>query len=171
MQAVIDYMKVMNVELQHIRNRDAKMVQQAIPLLMKACSYVRVSKDKDFSGKLMFLLRREAKQEPLVWLEYLFSTLLSTKSTDDLLKLNPYLSNENLKRIMKLTIIAILRSSRVGHTNRCISAAQKLEKKLKDILKLNESLKVKDPMISKRPKKMKNKHPLYKIGLLFLRPR
>ena len=52
---------------------------------------------------------------------------------------NPYLSNENLKRIMKLTIIAILRSSRVGHTNRCISAAQKLEKKLRDILKLNES--------------------------------
>ena len=55
-QAVIDYMKVMNVELQHIRNRDAKMVQQAIPLLMNACSYVRVSKDKDFSGQHVGIL-------------------------------------------------------------------------------------------------------------------
>ena len=34
-----------------------------------------------------------------------------------------------------------------------------------------ESLKVKDPMISKKPKNMKNKHPLYKFGLLFVRPR
>ena len=51
----------MNEELQHIRDRDAKMVQQAIPLLLKACSFVRMSKDHDFSGKILFLLRREAK--------------------------------------------------------------------------------------------------------------
>ncbi len=39
------------------------------------------------------------------------------------------------------------------------------------ILKFKESLKVKDPIIREKPKNMKNKHPLYKIGLLFLRPR
>ena len=59
---------------------------------------------------------------------------MSTKSEKDLLKLNPYLSKENINRILKLTIITILRSSRVGHTNRCISAAQKLQEKLKNIL-------------------------------------
>ena len=37
---IIEYIKDLNDELQHIRDRDAKMVQQAIPLLLKACSFI-----------------------------------------------------------------------------------------------------------------------------------
>lgn len=120
-------------KLYQIRDTDASMVQDTIPMLECAANWVPSSeKDKKTSAaasaaKTRFLLNRIAGQNAFVWVEFLFGMLLSSKGEEDLLKLNPYLSAETVTAIMHLVTMSMLRANRLGHTNRCIGTAISLE--------------------------------------------
>ena len=71
------------------------------------------------------------------WVEFLFGALLSSRGADDLRRLNPYLSESRLDLILQLVITVVLRANRVGHANRCIGAAIKLQQQLKKVVALS----------------------------------
>ena len=126
-------------KLYEIRDADARMVQDTIPMLECAANWVppekattstgsnEVSKPATSFSKTRFLLNRIAGQNAFVWVEFLFGMLLSSKGEQDLLQLNPYLSADTLNAIMHLITMGMLRANRLGHTNRCIGTAISLE--------------------------------------------
>ena len=117
-------------KLNEIRDADAQMVQDTIPMLECASNWVpNVEKTATTasSAKTRFLLNRIAGQNAFVWVEFLFGMLLSSKGEADLLKLNPYLSADTVRAIMHLITMSMLRANRLGHTNRCIGTAISLE--------------------------------------------
>jgi hypothetical protein len=71
------------------------------------------------------LLNRHAGQNALIWTEFLFGVLISTKGNEDLRKLNPFWDDDV---VMNLTSLSMLPANRLGHTNRCIGTAIALEK-------------------------------------------
>ena len=123
-------------QLQLLKDSDAQMIHDIVPMLSKAANWIDManihsneSSDIHFNqlGKLKFSLNRFAGRNTIIWIEFLFGTLLSSNGENDLLKLNPYLSPENIKTIMDLITVTMLRSNRLGHTNRCIGTAINLE--------------------------------------------
>lgn len=128
-------------KLRKIRDEDAQMLQETIPMLECAANLVpaptkdKLSQDKSSAttdlaasaAKTRFLLNRIAGQNSFVWIEFLFGTLLSSKGEEDLLKLNPYLPANTVTAIMRLITLCMLRANRLGHTNRCIGTAISLE--------------------------------------------
>ena len=81
--------------------------------------------------RLYFALRRLAGQEALMEPQFLFASTLSTTLRDDMKRLNPYIENSDMDVILRILIATIMRSSRVGHINRCILMAIKVQKLLK----------------------------------------
>ena len=59
-------------------------------------------------------------------MEFLFGSILSTKGTDDLLALNPYVRPDTLNLALRLVCISMLRANRVGQANRCLGSAVSL---------------------------------------------
>lgn len=53
-----------------------------------------------------------------------------------MLRLNPYLSPSTISEMLNLVSISMLRSNRLGHTNRCIGIAIGLETLLQKILQI-----------------------------------
>lgn len=51
---------------------------------------------KENKYKLLYILKRISKQESNIWLEFLFSSLLSSNQNDDLSILNPFLTKEDI---------------------------------------------------------------------------
>jgi hypothetical protein len=114
--------------LHSVKDADYKMVQDTIPLLEHAVNFVTM-KDDDKphvkAQKLRYLLNRHAGQNALIWTEFLFGVLISTKGNEDLRKLNPFWDDDV---VMNLTSLSMLPANRLGHTNRCIGTAIALEK-------------------------------------------
>eukprot|EP01033_Poteriospumella_lacustris_P010457 gene10460-7435_t len=125
--------------LTSIKDADYQMIQDTIPLLEHAVNYVdtTVADPKEKAKRVRYLLYRKAGQNSLIWTEYLFGVLISTKGEADLRKLNPFLTDESIEAILNLTSLTMLRANRLGHTNRCIGTAISLEKMLESILKLS----------------------------------
>eukprot|EP00457_Paulinella_chromatophora_P000002 gb/GEZN01000002.1/.p1 GENE.gb/GEZN01000002.1/~~gb/GEZN01000002.1/.p1 ORF type:complete len:6816 (+),score=1425.09 gb/GEZN01000002.1/:114-20561(+) len=125
-------------QLRALRDADTSMVQDVIPLLTRAANHVMLDPGLGGEGdateaaggateqKLKFLLRRQCGQEPVIWLQFLFSSLLSSRSEADLRRLNPYLSSEVTTLLLELVTVVVFRSNRVGHANRCIGNATRL---------------------------------------------
>jgi thiol-disulfide isomerase/thioredoxin len=126
-------------KLYQLRDSDAQMVEDTIPLLERASNWVNVDEEIDDElrkSKTKFCLKRTAGINSNVWIEFLFGILISSKGEEDLLRLNPYLSPSMIKEMMSLITISMLRSNRLGHTNRCIGIAISLEALLQKILKI-----------------------------------
>ena len=111
--------------LQAIKDSDAAMVQDTIPMLERAANWVQREDSNVASknSKTRFLLSRIAGQNAFIWVEFLFGSLLSSKGEEDMLKLNPYLSADTLDSVLSLVIASMLRANRLGHINRCIGTA------------------------------------------------
>jgi len=119
-------------ELRQIRSEDAAFVNDLLPFIAHISNFV---KNDNSQNVLTYLLRREARQEVTIWLEYLFGVVLSTKAQNDLLQLNPHLSSADVDTLIKVVIMIMLRANRIGHANRCIGICLKLEKSLeRDLL-------------------------------------
>ena len=104
--------------------------------------------------RLYFALRRLAGQEALMEPQFLFASTLSTTLRDDMKRLNPYIENSDMDVILRILVATIMRSSRVGHINRCILMAIKVQKLLKKAETASSSsemntLRVKAEQISK----------------------
>ena len=83
--------------------------------------------------KLMYLLRRKSHQEPTLWLEIIFATLLSSEQVADLQRLNPFLSEQVIGEMTDITVSAILHANRIGQINRCLADARDIQGLLKRI--------------------------------------
>ena len=116
-------------QLEKLRDQDAANVQSMVPLLEKVANFVDLN-EKDQAKraeKLQFVMRHEANLEPSTYTEYLFGSLLSSRSTEDLVALNPYLSNADAEALVGAVSVTVLRANRMGHVNRAIGAAVKLQ--------------------------------------------
>src|SRR6185312_8110321 len=58
--------------------------------------------------------------------EYLVSSLLSSQSDTDMVKLNPFLSAERIDLVWRLTVGIILHTNRIGQINRSLEEAKDL---------------------------------------------
>lgn len=138
-------------QLYQLRDSDAQMVEDTIPLLERASNWVNVDEEIDSElrkSKTKFCLKRTAGINSSVWIEFLFGILISSKGEEDLLRLNPYLSSSTIKEMLSLITISMLRSNRLGHTNRCIGIAINLEALLQKILKIPaEQLSLQGPIL------------------------
>ena len=119
-----------------LRNSDAQMVEDTIPLLEKASNWVNVDDEIDDNvrqAKTRFLLNRYAGLNSEVWVEFLFGVLISSKGAEDLLKLNPYLTPDTVNVMLNLVTMSMLRANRLGHTNRCIGITIGLDSLLRKV--------------------------------------
>ena len=122
--------------LYDLRDCDARMLEDTIPLLEKAANFVDLDDDDESEKdkKVKFILKRLSGKLPVCWIEYVFGSLLSSRCEEDLLKLNPYISSDTLASLLDLVSSAMLRANRVGHINRSIGVAISLEELLVKIL-------------------------------------
>ena len=129
LKSVLVQMKQLTKDLKTLRDSDVQYVAKVVPLLLHAANYVDIQNEKDFTirkDKIYFLLRRQAGQESKIWLEYLFGCLLSSKALEDLQTLNPYLTDAVANSLLKVVTATLLRSNRIGQSNRCIEASVQL---------------------------------------------
>ena len=122
-------------DLFRIKNLDEQMVQDAIPLIEAAANFISfyTIDDKNYQSKIRFILHRYSGRIPFVWLEFLFGVLLSSNGETDILRLNPFISAEHLQTLMCLVMHTMLRSNRLGLTNRCIGTLIHLESLLIEV--------------------------------------
>lgn len=73
-----------------------------------------------------FMLGAESGRESKFWFELLVGMLLSTTGEADIAKLNPYLAEGGVKRIMDLTVGVMLAANRLGNLMRCGIMAKKV---------------------------------------------
>ena len=88
---------------------------------VEVSSYPRGSAERRERTK--FMLKQAARQAPVIWVEFLFGSILSSKGALDLSRLNPYFTVGAMKVVLRLVCVAMLRANRVGHANRCIGTA------------------------------------------------
>lgn len=116
---------------------DSQMISNAVPLLELAANWVNINETSTSRNtKIRFLLSRFSSQNTSVWIEFLFGVLLSSRGEADLLKLNPFLSGDTISTLLALVTLVMLRSNRVGHTNRCIGMVISLDSLLEKVLKV-----------------------------------
>ena len=138
--------KFLHKKLLLLRDSDADMIYDTLPLLEKASNLVPLSSQSprttltsstsssSSSGdevndphKMRFILNRVAGRNAYVWKEFMFGILLSSQGEADLLRLNPYLPPQTVRIIMSLVTVIMLRSNRLGQTNRCIGMVISLQ--------------------------------------------
>lgn len=136
--------------LQTIHGDDLQFVQDMVPLLEKVVNFVDLgtasttvlgtkvdNKDNAISkDKLMYLLRRQSGQNATIWVEFLFSVLLSSYGGDDLIKLNPHLPQRLISSVINLVAVVMLRANRMGIINRCIASVIGLQQQLKKVFNI-----------------------------------
>ena len=83
--------------------------------------------------KIIFLLKRFCRLEASIWLEFLFSSVLSSRQFQDLSRLNPFLQSAQVDIITDVVVSAILHANRISHINRCVLDCRALEKTLVQI--------------------------------------
>ena len=143
-------------DLTSLRKRDEDYVQVALAWLSEAINDVTLSaatsstpeetekvaedntsdNQKAATQKLIFLLKRFCRLEASIWLEFLFSSVLSSQQFHDLAALNPFLSAAQVDRITDVVVSTILHANRISHINRCILDCRALEKTLVQIEEL-----------------------------------
>ena len=81
--------------------------------------------------RLSVLLARDKGEVPMLWLALIIGTTLSSKGFQELKKLNPFLSDLQIKTIESLTAALMLVVNRFGQLARCISDCAELLELLK----------------------------------------
>lgn len=128
--------------LESLRDSDSSMIRNAIPLVEEAVNLVDMKDDDPvhvLNEKTRFLLNRYACRNSNIWVEFIFGSLLSSKSFEDIRRLNPYISVATMELLFNLVSIIMLRANRLGHTNRCIGSVVGLESLLKKVLGIPQS--------------------------------
>jgi thiol-disulfide isomerase/thioredoxin len=139
LQSALANVKMLNKRLSDIRDTDSKVVRYIIPLLYEAINQIDITSETNttvLSEKTKFILSRYAYRKSTIWIEFFFGALLSTNGKEDILKLNPYISERTLDILFNLVSIIMLRANRLSHVNRCIGIVVGLESLLKKVLDL-----------------------------------
>ena len=123
-------------KLQELRAKDIEAVHSTSLLSDAVVNCIDLSAG-GFDGRLersKFVLRRAASQATEVWLEFLFASILSSQGTQDLQRLNPYVSLSHIGEVTQLIMVSMLKANRVGHLSRCVEATVVLLTLLRDAL-------------------------------------
>jgi hypothetical protein len=106
-----------------VRAADQKIVTELIPLLESAANFIDLQAVlvADRAERIKFMLQREAGSRPTCWLELLFSALLSTKGTEDLIRVNPYLPKDRCDVLLQLVAVVMLRTSAARSVRRALT--------------------------------------------------
>jgi len=102
--------------------------------------------EKEMAG-LRHHLARTGGREPMLELDDLVSSILSTEAENSLTQWNPFLDAAAVEQVLGLTIDLILRVVRIGHTRRCLAEARDLLACLELLQKTPSSKAVADPTI------------------------
>jgi hypothetical protein len=144
--AALDKVDELIGELDEIRERDDGYIEHMIGQILKLANHTGDSKAMDsvgsdpdvvlsaedkearklHRGRLSFTLARYAGQEFSFTFEFLVATLLSTTAEEDISRLNPFLTEEEIKRLIDLTVLCLLHSNRLGQVLKCMTAARTL---------------------------------------------
>eukprot|EP00466_Bigelowiella_natans_P001199 jgi/Bigna1/76726/fgenesh1_pg.43_\ len=123
-----------------IRSKDLFVLPKAVDFALKLSNKVPELDAKQPGGmfseeyaKLRLLVARISGSRPMIDLEYLMASRLSSQALLDLQKANPFISQEHHKIINNVTLSVMLRANRIGQANRTISAAIKLIRMLKGV--------------------------------------
>ena len=82
--------------------------------------------EAELRKRYAFMLGAESGRESKFWFELLVGMLLSTTGEADLAKLNPYLAEGGVKKVMDLTVGVMLTANRLGNLMRCGAMAKKV---------------------------------------------
>jgi len=132
----IKALKSLILALEALREEDYLCLNASLPLVQSMANHVSLPPAESMNGSgahideaseaYRFFLRRYSGQEVTMWHEYLFGSVLSSKTSMDLRKLNPYLSESNVAAISGLVGSILLHTNRVGQTNRALLDARHL---------------------------------------------
>jgi ribosomal protein L37AE/L43A len=130
-------------KLKGLRAEDQRYIDLATPAVMEIASEVSLPQegDEDFDEattpeRYRYVLRRESGQEPTIRFEFVVGALLSSKSTEDLQKINPYLPQASIDQMFDIAVASILSANRVSQINRCLNDIVALTSLLKQAEKL-----------------------------------
>jgi hypothetical protein len=130
--------------LQEAKLVDERLVRKGMEMLDRAAGHVDEAEEQD---KIRFALLRYSGQEPGVWLEHTFATLLTSNPVADWHVVNPFLSDSQVQLVMDLAMLIMLRSNRLGLLNcalqavtRVLSFTQSLDDKSKSFDKCRLAL-------------------------------
>lgn len=70
---------------------------------------------------MRYRLGQASDREPVAWFDLLVASILSTSSEQDIMAMNPFLSNSAYKTVTHLTVVAMLTAIRIGQTHRALS--------------------------------------------------
>eukprot|EP00966_Prymnesium_polylepis_P272533 6296383-Prymnesium_polylepis.1 len=107
-------------ELSALRDKDAAVVRDALPLILKRANAVPVEgvPDAEQRPREIFKLRQLAEQEASISTDYMLCLLISSQGERDLKATNPYVSDDEAQQLFDLATSCVLHSSRVGQINR-----------------------------------------------------
>lgn len=139
-------------DLISLRKRDEEYVRIALLWLMDEINDVGSNssksggeeKDSFSHRKYVFQLKRLCRLEASIWVEFLFSSVLSSQQFRDLSTLNPFLTPEQVSHVTDVVVSAILHANRISHINRCIVDCRALEKTLLQIESLSNNVETMD---------------------------
>jgi len=130
-------------ELVKLRDSDENYLQNALDWLSTASNSTNgnIVEPSYFESqvKLLYVLNRFARREAVIWPEFLFASVLSTKQYEDLTKLNPFLSQGTVEIITDVIVAVVFHANRISHINRCIKDCRELESTLLKIEMLTQS--------------------------------
>jgi len=136
-------------DLTALRKKDEEYVQVALTWLSDAINKVSGAAHPPDHSPLnnqssVFVLKRFCRLEATIWLEFLFSSVLSSRQFEDLSALNPFLTPSEVENITDVIVSAILHANRISHVNRCIMDSRSLEKTLVQIESLSNVMEMKN---------------------------
>ena len=144
-------------DLISLRESDESYVQRALEYLSTSANSVLSSSSSTSSStstsslsfvendkllskpKILYLLDRSCRFEAIIWSEFLFASILSSKQYDDLRRLNPFLSHESIDIISDILISTVLHANRINHINRCLENCRELDSTLLKIEQLTST--------------------------------
>ena len=115
--------------------RDSDFMKRATRSLMRLANHVDpnppgrsapLEQRRAHRHRLSVLMARDHGQVPELWFSLLVGTLLSDRGFDELQKLNPFLSDRQLRAVQDLLVGLMLTVVRLGQVSRCVTATSEL---------------------------------------------
>ena len=136
--------------MKRLAEEDSTYVQAASQHVLAVANMVPAAKPGDRQAEVAGLrhqLARSGGREPVLELDHLVSSILSTQAEDSLIQWNPFLDSAAVEQVLGLTIDLILHVVRIGHTRRCLAEARDLLACLEQLQMTPTSKAVSDPTI------------------------
>eukprot|EP00760_Papus_ankaliazontas_P009215 PhM_4_TR13981/c0_g1_i1/m.81553 len=121
---IIAELNALRSKLTALRDTDTNFTGRALPVIQRTANHLEISKDS--AEAITLYLRRLGGQEATLSLDYLISSLCSTKCEEDWQKLNPFLTAKTSTALVNMIAVSVLRANRIGHINRACEAVEGL---------------------------------------------